>query len=47
MVAMMLTISNGDLMGRFKARPWLLGFGWGGTGLMAAAVAALIWSSLT
>lgn len=47
MVAMMLTISNGDLMGRFKARPWLLGFGWSGTALMAAAVAALIWSSLT
>lgn len=46
MVAMMLTISNGDLMGRFKAKPWLLGFGWGGTALMAAAVVALIWSSL-
>jgi len=47
MVTMMLIISRKDLMGRFKARPWLLGFGWGGTAIMATAVVALFWSSLT
>jgi NRAMP (natural resistance-associated macrophage protein)-like metal ion transporter len=46
MAAMMLTISNGNLMGRFRAKRALLTFGWGGTAIMAAAVVALIWSSL-
>jgi NRAMP (natural resistance-associated macrophage protein)-like metal ion transporter len=46
MVVMMVIISKINLMGRFKAKPWLLGFGWGGTALMAIAVIALIWSSL-
>jgi NRAMP (natural resistance-associated macrophage protein)-like metal ion transporter len=47
MIAMMITISKVRLMGRFKAKPWLLGFGWAGTALMALAVIALAWSSLS
>ena len=47
MAVMMVIISKKSLMGRFKAKPWLLGFGWGGTALMAVAVIALIWSSLS
>src|SRR6202171_1748810 len=46
MAVMMIVISKTNLMGRFKGKPWLLGFGWGGTGLMALAVIALIGSSL-
>jgi hypothetical protein len=33
-------------MGRFSARPTLTFFGWAGTALMAATVAALLWSSI-
>ncbi len=47
MAVMMVIVSKKSLMGRFKAKPWLLGFGWGGTALMAVAVIALIWSSLS
>lgn len=47
MVVMMIVISKIDLMGRFKAKSWLLGFGWGGTVLMAIAIIALVWSSLS
>ena len=47
MIAMMIIISKVDLMGRFKGKRWLLGFGWGGTALMAIAVIALVWSSLS
>jgi NRAMP (natural resistance-associated macrophage protein)-like metal ion transporter len=44
-MAMMMTIvANSNLMGRFKARPWLVGLGWVGTALMAMAVVALFWS---
>ena len=32
-------------MGRFKAKSWLVGFGWVGTALMGVAVVALLWSS--
>lgn len=46
MIAMMLIVSKLSIMGRFKAKRWLLGFGWAGTALMAIAVIALIWSSL-
>ena len=46
MAAMMLIISKIELMGRFRAKRALLAFGWGGTAIMAAAVVALIWSSL-
>lgn len=47
MIVMMVIISKVDLMGRFKGKQWLLGFGWGGTALMAIAVIALVWSSLS
>jgi Mn2+/Fe2+ NRAMP family transporter len=46
-MAMMMTIvSSAKLMGRFKARPWLVALGWAGTTIMAVAVIALFWSSL-
>lgn len=41
MVMMMLIVSNARLMGKFKARPWVIGLGWLGTALMTAAVLAL------
>lgn len=47
MAVMMLIISNGELMGRFRARPWLVYLGWGGVLLMALAVFGLIWPLLT
>ncbi|MGE5163146.1 MAG: NRAMP family divalent metal transporter [Sphingobacteriales bacterium] len=47
MIVMMIIISKVNLMGRFKGKRWLLGFGWGGTALMAIAVIALVWSSLS
>ena len=47
MAVMMVIISKKKLMGRFKAKPWLVGFGWGGTALMGIAVIALVWSSLS
>jgi len=34
------------LMGRFRARSWLIGLGWLGTALMAIAVLALLGSSV-
>jgi NRAMP (natural resistance-associated macrophage protein)-like metal ion transporter len=40
MAVMMVIVSKKSLMGRFKAKPWLLGFCWGGTALMAVAVIA-------
>jgi NRAMP (natural resistance-associated macrophage protein)-like metal ion transporter len=44
-MAMMMTIvAHSKLMGRFKARPWLVGLGWVGTAIMALAVIALFWS---
>jgi NRAMP (natural resistance-associated macrophage protein)-like metal ion transporter len=44
-MAMMMTIvANSSLMGRFKAKPWLVGLGWFGTALMAMAVLALFGS---
>jgi len=43
---MMVIVANARLMGRFRAKPWLTGLGWVGTGLMALAVIALLWSSL-
>jgi Mn2+/Fe2+ NRAMP family transporter len=47
MAVMMLIISNGELMGRFRARPWLVYLGWGGVLLMTLAVAGLVWPLLT
>src|SRR5450755_1274647 len=46
MAMMMVIVANARLMGRFRAKPWLTGLGWVGTGLMALAVIALLWSSL-
>ena len=47
MAAMMMVVSNADVMGRFKGKPWLIGFGWAGTALMAVAVVGMLWSSLS
>jgi Mn2+/Fe2+ NRAMP family transporter len=44
MAMMMAIVSNGKLMGQFKARSWLVVLGWLGTALMAVAVIALFWS---
>jgi Mn2+/Fe2+ NRAMP family transporter len=41
MAMMMAIVSNTKLMGRFKARSWLVILGWLGTALMAVAVIAL------
>jgi NRAMP (natural resistance-associated macrophage protein)-like metal ion transporter len=46
MAMMMVIVSNTRVMGRFKARTWLIALGWVGTGIMAAAVIALLGSSL-
>ncbi len=46
MAMMMVIVANSRLMGRFRARSWLIALGWVGTGLMALAVIALIGSSL-
>src|SRR6185312_1193415 len=45
MAMMMAIVSNERLMGRFKARSWLVALGWMGTAVMAVAVVALLWSS--
>jgi NRAMP (natural resistance-associated macrophage protein)-like metal ion transporter len=44
MAMMMIIVANGRLMGRFRAKSWLVALGWIGTALMASAVAALLWS---
>lgn len=44
MAMMMVIVSNGTIMGRFKARTWIVGLGWLGTAIMALAVIALIGS---
>src|SRR6202049_440948 len=46
MAMMMVIVAHSGLMGRFRARSWLIALGWVGTGLMALAVIALIGSSL-
>jgi NRAMP (natural resistance-associated macrophage protein)-like metal ion transporter len=46
MAMMMVIVSNSRLMGRFRAKPWLIALGWIGTGLMALAVMALLGSFL-
>jgi NRAMP (natural resistance-associated macrophage protein)-like metal ion transporter len=46
MAMMMVIVSNSRLMGRFKARTWLIMLGWVGTAIMAVAVIALVGSSL-
>ena len=46
MAMMMAIVSNTKLMGRYKARSWLVILGWLGTALMAVAVIALFSSFL-
>jgi Mn2+/Fe2+ NRAMP family transporter len=45
MAMMMLIVSSSTIMGRFRARSWLIALGWAGTALMALAVLALLGSS--
>nr|WP_157327416.1 divalent metal cation transporter [Bradyrhizobium cajani] len=45
MAMMMLIVSSRAIMGRFRARSWLIALGWLGTALMALAVLALLGSS--
>ncbi len=44
MAMMMAIVSNANVMGRFKARKWLVVLGWLGTAVMALAVLALFGS---
>jgi Mn2+/Fe2+ NRAMP family transporter len=46
MAVMMVVVTRLSVMGRFTARPTLTFFGWAGTVLMAATVAALLWFSI-
>jgi len=46
MAAMMLAVTNREIMGKYRARTSLVVLGWLGTALMAAAVLAMIWTSL-
>lgn len=46
MAMMMAIVSNGAIMGRFRARTWLIALGWLGTAVMALAVLALLGSSV-
>jgi NRAMP (natural resistance-associated macrophage protein)-like metal ion transporter len=46
MAMMMVIVTNATLMGKFRAKPWLIALGWLGTALMAVAVIALFWSFL-
>jgi Mn2+/Fe2+ NRAMP family transporter len=46
MTMMMVIVSNSKLMGRFKARSWLVALGWIGTAIMAVAVLAMFGSYL-
>jgi len=44
MAMMMVIVSSSKLLGRFRARRWLVVMGWFGTAIMAVAVIALFWS---
>jgi Mn2+/Fe2+ NRAMP family transporter len=46
MAMMMVIVVHSRLMGRFKAKFWLIALGWLGTALMGMAVIALFWSFL-
>lgn len=46
MAMLMLTVSSRTIMGRLRARCWLIALGWLGTTLMALAVLALLGSSV-
>jgi Mn2+/Fe2+ NRAMP family transporter len=44
MAMMMVIVANSGLMGRFKAKSWLIILGWTGTAIMAVAVMAMFGS---
>jgi len=44
MAVMMVLAINDKVMGRFRIRVGLVWGGWAATGLMGAAVAAMLWS---
>jgi len=46
MVIMMVIVSSARLMGRFRAKAWLVALGWLGTAIMTAAVLTLLGSFL-
>jgi Mn2+/Fe2+ NRAMP family transporter len=46
MAMMMLIVTKPDVMGRYRARPWLSYAGWGATALMGLTVLALLGSAL-
>ncbi|KYG98433.1 divalent metal cation transporter [Bradyrhizobium sp. DOA1] len=46
MAMMMVIVSSSAIMGRFRARSWLVALGWLGTAVMALAVLALLGSSV-
>ena len=46
MAAMMVIVTNRRIMGKYRARASLVALGWMGTAVMAAAVVAMIWTSL-
>jgi NRAMP (natural resistance-associated macrophage protein)-like metal ion transporter len=46
MAMMMVIVANATLMGRFRAKSWLIALGWIGTGLMGLAVITLFGSFL-
>jgi Mn2+/Fe2+ NRAMP family transporter len=46
MAMMTMIVSNPQLMGRFRAKPWLIALGWVGTALMVVAVIVLLGSFL-
>lgn len=46
MAAMMFIVTSREVMQRFRARRWLVWFGWLGTGLMGVAVLAMLATSV-
>jgi NRAMP (natural resistance-associated macrophage protein)-like metal ion transporter len=46
MAVMMVIVADLNVMGRFRAKSLLIGVGWIGTGLMAIAILAMLWSSV-
>jgi Mn2+/Fe2+ NRAMP family transporter len=46
MAILMMIVTNGAAMGRFRARRLLTWAGWGATAVMGATVIALFWSLL-
>ena len=44
--AMMVIVTNRKIMGKYRAGASLMALGWVGTAVMAAAVVAMIWTSV-